>query len=97
MIDTVYLMAEVWGEFHNLFPRGNMSKRKKVIRFKKSGKGKVFRPCHVCGAIVNFVPWAEETIIRARKIWHWANEDGSHHVHFAEDEQVKHLRDILRE
>lgn len=44
-------------------------------------KGKVFRPCYVCSQSVNFVPWLEESKARGRNIWHWANEDGSHHVH----------------
>jgi len=69
-----------------------MSKHKK-----KSGKGKRFRPCSLCKDIVNFVEWKEETQKRGRKIWHWANEDGSHHVHFSNkqneltDEQQAHM------
>ena len=74
-----------------------MSKRKR--KFPKSGKGKTFRPCHVCLQTVNFVPWMEETARRKRKIWHWANEDGSHHIHFEEqnDQELNHLREIVNE
>ncbi len=64
-------------------------------------KGYEIRPCHVCGEPVNFVHWPDHP----PKIWHWANPDGSHHVHLAggrprtyadqEREQNRHLRDIL--
>lgn len=72
-----------------------MSKGKR--RFKKPGKGRIFRPCHVCSQTVNFVPWVEESQSRDRKIWHWANEDGSHHVHFEASNEIKHIRAIMCE
>lgn len=40
-------------------------------------RGKRLRPCHVCGIPVSFVHWPG----KAMNIFHWANEDGSHHVH----------------
>lgn len=74
-----------------------MSKKNK-LRFKKSYKGKLFRPCHVCGETVNFILWTDETEIRGRKIYHWANEDGSHHVHGIKElsDEQKHLNSILQ-
>jgi len=67
----------------------------------KAGKGKAIRPCHVCGAPVNFVLWGEETKARGRRIFHWANPDGSHHLHKLLDndfELIKaHLRSIMEE
>lgn len=68
-----------------------MSKKHKV----KSGKGKTIRPCHVCGEPVNFVLWDSETDLRGKRIFHWANPDGSHHVH-SESPEVQHLKDIMR-
>lgn len=63
-------------------------------------KGNRIRPCHVCGVPVNFIPWKEESIKRGRKIWHWANENGTHHIHKEKtyDESVfkQHLREISR-
>jgi hypothetical protein len=63
-------------------------------------KGKNIRPCHVCGEPVNFVLWESETASRKKRIFHWANPDGSHHIHkknqYNELEQdcLKHLRSI---
>lgn len=77
-----------------------MSKRKVKVKFHaKKGKGKVFRPCHVCGEIVNFVVWSSETEHRGRKIYHWANEDGSHHVHSIKEltDEQRHLAEIMGE
>ena len=48
---------------------------------KKSGKGKIIRPCHICETPVNFILWEEETKSRGKRIFHWANADGSHHEH----------------
>ncbi len=65
-------------------------------------KGEKIRPCHVCREPVNFVHWAG----RPQRIWHWANPDGSHHIHktnaprnhFELDVQARcHVRDILNE
>jgi hypothetical protein len=47
----------------------------------KARKGIVFRPCHVCRDSVNFIFWKEESKRRRKRIFHWANPDGSHHVH----------------
>jgi len=74
--------------------------------------GSDIRPFHVCGELVNFVFWAEESARRrSNKIWHWANPDGSHHVHgngkkkfgrhesYADEypqQQLDHLNEILR-
>ena len=41
-------------------------------------KGDRIRPCHTCGDPVNFVFWKMEG---KKRIFHWANPDGSHHVH----------------
>ena len=74
-------------------------------------KGNVIRPCHVCSAPVNFVWWEEESKKRRARIWHWANPDGSHHVHVERGlpvhyehrddlldwDQREHLNSILRE
>ena len=46
-----------------------------------SMKGEIIRPCHVCGAPVNYVRWDVETERRGRTIYHWADPDGSHHLH----------------
>ena len=73
------------------------------------GKGLVIRPCHVCKAPVNYVEWMDETKKRRFRVFHWANPDGSHHVHksafgkresYADEypqDQVDHLNSILRE
>jgi hypothetical protein len=47
-------------------------------------RGERLRPCHVCGDTVKFVLWDERTKKERRRIFHWANEDGSHHVHRSE-------------
>ena len=43
-------------------------------------RGQRLRPCDKCGAEVNFVLWEDATKERNRRIFHWANVDGSHHV-----------------
>lgn len=50
-------------------------------------RGQKYRPCWICGEIINFVIWQEESARRKRKIHHWANQDGSHHVH--KEETIK--------
>lgn len=45
---------------------------------KSKGYGKIYRPCR-CGLSVNFVLWQAETAKRGRRIYHWANTDGTHH------------------
>jgi hypothetical protein len=42
-------------------------------------KGQVYRPCRGCGVIVNFILWKDDPQKRPT-VYHWANEDGSHHV-----------------
>lgn len=69
-----------------------MSRRK----FKTSGNGDKIRPCHVCGDLVNFVLWESETKERGKRIFHWANPDGTHHIH-TKSHEIQHLRDILNE
>lgn len=59
----------------------------------KITKGSKYRPCHVCGETVNFVLWDSESKIRRKRIFHWANEDGSHHIH--KKPEVEHLREII--
>ena len=68
-------------------------------------KGERVRPCHLCHVPVKFVFWK----FRGDKvIYHWANADGSHHVHgnvgadiesYMADErqdQLDHINEILR-
>ena len=89
-------MAEFWKTSSTLSFGVSVSKHKSKRKFKKSsGKGAILRPCHICFENVNFVPWMEETLVRKRKIWHWANEDGSHHIHFEKSAEISHLKDIL--
>jgi hypothetical protein len=66
---------------------------------KKASKGQVFRPCHVCGEIVNFIIWPQQSAIRKSKIYHWANEDGSHHTHAIKElsSEQNHLNEIMNE
>jgi len=77
-----------------------MSKRNK-FKFKSTGKGKTIRPCHVCGEPVNFVLWDSETALRGKRIFHWANTDGSHHYHINHADDMlaakSHLRSIMQE
>ena len=60
-------------------------------------RGLKIRPCHVCSEPVNFVAWQDESLRRARRIFHWANPDGSHHIHGNSEElrQQQHLREVL--
>ena len=66
---------------------------------RKSKKGLKLRPCFVCDEIVNFILWQEETDRRKRRIFHWANEDGTHHYHNIKDIQqdIQHLKSIMQE
>ena len=62
-------------------------------------KGKTIRPCYFCYEPVNFVLWDEETKKRNKRIFHWANPDGSHHYHKKievqiDHEYMQHIRDI---
>lgn len=100
MIDILYLMAELWGEFCNITLRGHMPRRKKkVFKQRKTGKGIKLRPCHVCGETVNFVLWLDESTKRGRKIYHWANEDGSHHIHAIKEltPEQRHISEIIND
>lgn len=64
-------------------------------KFRKKRKGQNYRPCVKCGGIVNFIIWPEETEARGKKIWHWANEDGSHHMCRNEEIGLDHIRSII--
>lgn len=58
-------------------------------------RGEKIRPCHVCGEPVNFVFWKMRD---GKRIFHWANPDGSHHEHsLKHDDWREHMRSILRE
>lgn len=59
-----------------------------------SKHGERIRPCTVCKMPVNFVFWAEETERRKRRIFHWANPDGTHHVHKTVGQRIAHLMTI---
>ena len=75
----------------------------------KRRRGVEIRPCYVCGSPVNFTIWDSETQARQRRIFHWANPDGSHHIHaerglpvryehrddLLDFDQASHLREIL--
>ena len=50
-------------------------------------KGQKVRPCYVCSMPVKFVFWEKESNRRGRRIFHWANEDGTHHIHKEKPEQ----------
>jgi len=61
-------------------------------------RGNIIRPCFVCEEPVNFILWPEESKKRRKKIFHWANPDGSHHIHKTKEiEGVNHLREILHD
>jgi hypothetical protein len=67
-----------------------------MSKHNKQGKGQVFRPCYICGEIVNYIYWQQQSIIKKKKIYHWANEDGSHHTHAIKElsSEQKHLNEI---
>lgn len=102
-LGRVYIMYMYMFMYMSMYMNRSMSMAK--------GKGKVIRPCHVCAAPVNFVWWEDESKKRRSTIYHWANPDGSHHVHVErglpvryehrddrlEQEQLDHLNSILRE
>jgi hypothetical protein len=54
-------------------------------------RGQRIRPCQVCGLPVNFVFWKDDGIRR----YHWANPDGSHHLHFRGAISEALQRDLL--
>lgn len=58
-------------------------------------KGARFRPCAKCGETVNFVRWVKQA--HRGNIWHWANEDGSHHFCGTGQPELRHLREIVKE
>lgn len=58
-------------------------------------KGERVRPCHVCNEPVKFIYWDEESVLRKKKIFHWANADGTHHFHIKPE--IDHIRSILLE
>lgn len=68
-----------------------------MTKHKKTGKGLVLRPCHICSEIVNFIKWPEESLKRRKNIYHWANADGSHHIHGIKEltPEQKHLNEIM--
>jgi len=43
-------------------------------------RGNRLRPCVNCKAMVRFVPWKEKQAAEKKNIWHWVNENGSHHT-----------------
>lgn len=71
-----------------------MSKKSKFKKARAGGKGRIFRPCIHCGEQVNFVLWESETIARGRRIFHWANYDGSHHGQ-CHNKEIQHNRAIM--
>jgi len=46
----------------------------------KKGKGHILRPCLHCSRIVRYVLWEGKLGSSGQVIYHWQNEDGSHHV-----------------
>lgn len=67
----------------------------------RSKKGLRIRPCHVCGLPVNFIHWKDHP----PRVFHWANPNGSHHVHTQQNSptkdeerrQIQHLQEIVNE
>lgn len=58
----------------------------------KIGKGYKLRPCQVCGGIVNYVLWKKENRNGVDiDIYHWANEDGTHHEHMTHGERMSRV------
>ena len=58
-------------------------------------KGERIRPCYQCGMPVKYVLWK---IVDNKRIFHWANADGSHHVHAERyDSGIGHIKSIMRE
>ena len=67
-----------------------------MAKEKNVRKGLKFRPCIKCGETVNFIPWVEESKKRQKWIWHWANQDGTHHLCWGWPEQ-RHIKSICAE
>lgn len=54
-------------------------------------RGEVLRPCYKCGCTVNFVFWPYMSEIKKKKIYHWQNQDGTHHRCQSNDDQMKFI------
>jgi hypothetical protein len=42
-------------------------------------RGERLRPCPRCGTKIRFTWWSTMAIMRRTRVWHWVNEDGTHH------------------
>lgn len=61
-------------------------------------RGNKLRPCIRCGDMVNFVLWRQRSAIMKKRIFHWANEDGSHHtcsIKESSNKEMYHIRSII--
>lgn len=60
-----------------------------------SKRGNRLRPCVRCRQLTRFVPWPERIAAEKKNIWHWVNEDGSHHYCGTVSPEKLHLRSIM--